>query len=189
MLESIGNARYDHFKNLCTLANFDLEGFNSRCQLFSKFHCKDTRGLVTSRKGVRSSFRSIRCIWQEILNFEISNFTCVFFHKWVTEGSNPGVNFFQNFQCEDTSGLLSSRKGVRPSFRSIRCIWQEILNVEFSHFTCVFFQKWVTVGSNPEVNFFSELLLYEYQWVTYIGKGCQTKFQINPIHMTRNIGF
>jgi hypothetical protein len=96
---------------------------------------------MTSKKGVRPSSRSIRCIWQEILNFEFFNFTCVFFHKWITEGSNPGVNFFQNFHFEDTSELVTSRKSVRPSFRSIRCIWHERLDVEYFNFTCIFLKK------------------------------------------------
>ena len=67
-----------------------------------------------------------------ILNFSI---LLVFFsQKWITEGSNPGVDFFQNFYCEDTSVLVTSRKGVRPSSRPIRCIWQEISDFRISKF-------------------------------------------------------
>ena len=86
------------------------------------------------------------------LNFSI---LLVFFsQKWVTEGSNPAVNFFRNFYCKYASGLFTFGKGVRPSFRSIRSIGQEILDFEISNFTCVFSQEWVTEGSNPGLALF-----------------------------------
>ena len=38
------------------------------------------------------------------MDFKISNFTCVFSQKWVTEGSNPGVALFSKLLL---SGSLS----------------------------------------------------------------------------------
>jgi hypothetical protein len=130
------------------------EGSNPGVNFFQNFHCMYASVILTSRMGVRPSFRPIRCIWQEILDFEISNFTCVFSQEWVTEGSNPGVNFFEKFHCKDTGGLFTLNKGAISSFRSIRCIWQEIMDFEFSNFTYMFSQKWVTEGSTLGVALF-----------------------------------
>ena len=64
------------------------------------------------------------------------------FQYWRSWVQIPESTFFQNFYCQDTCGSLTSREGVRPSFRLIRGIWQEIMNFEISILLVFFQKKW-----------------------------------------------
>ena len=96
-----------------------------------------------------------------------------------TAGSNPGVNFFQNFYSENTCGFMTSKKGARPSFRSIRSIGQEILNFKILKN----FQKSEKLLS-ASLNFFgfhsteSHSLTIELSDDSYEKPGC-TKYQVH----------
>ena len=92
-------------------------GFKSLSHLFQNFHFEVTCRFRTSNEDEWPSFRSIRSIWQEILNFKISNFTCNFFTKVSYRGfKSRGRPFSNLLHCgslsiPNTTGESPTRMG------------------------------------------------------------------------------
>ena len=108
----------------------------------SRYMSSTTLEFSNRSKPIAGTIFKIRVLWQ-ILTLGVQI---------------PESTFFQNFYSKNTCVFTMWNKDDRPSSRSIRCIWQDILDFEFFSFTCNFSTKVGYRGFKSRGRPFSNLL-------------------------------